>query len=415
MSDEDFEDFADFGDPYDNGKFTCASETVLQSDSVAFTDESDKKSNENSNTAQELDAPSNDILNDQINNSSDDAKPSQSHDEYTPSQNPKESTTQLQFRPLNTSLNMFSSPPPGFIRPPPGPPPLLNPNFFPPPNRFWGNTPPGMNVNQNKGNQQSNRWNSPSTFERQRFNRPPPDFGSNRRFNNDEDEDRNVQDNDSNNDESFGADEDNYDEAPPMMSNDVDDGESNQSEQSGASQNISTPKRHNPFSQMPRIPPNEEADFILNKVNNSRQSHDDMDQQNRFNSFRSDGPLNNQQSPAFNRNNNPNQQFNNQNFNNQINQFNQTTAGPQPLFSPQNMNFNSPMRGRGGGIRNDSPYFRPRGRGGGAPGMNRGNFRPNFRGNNRGSWQKWELENGVIVIVNLYSCGKNKKFCLYVL
>ncbi|KAG4073567.1 hypothetical protein HA402_000791 [Bradysia odoriphaga] len=114
-----------------------------------------------------------------------------------------------------------------------------------------------------------------------------------------------------------------------------------------------------------------------------------MEQQPRFNAFNrqsSDGPPAN--NPPFIRNNN--QQFNNQNFNNQMGQFNQSPAGPQPLFAPQNMNFNSPMRGRGGGghMRNDSPYFRPRGRGG-PPGMlmNRGNFRPNFRGNNnRGSW-----------------------------
>ncbi len=295
---------------------------------------------------------------------------------------------------------MFNSPPPGFIRPPPGPPPLLNPNFFPTPNRFWGNAPPTINMNQNKTMQQSNRWSTPPNFERQqRFNRPPPDFGmesrTNRRSNDDVDEDDgNNRDDDQNSKDgdNVGEDLENFDESPVKDENSdgtavAAAGTVNQPEQSGSNQTNSAPKRQNPFS---RNPTSDDTDFGLNnsakKANNiSRPLCDDTEQQQRFNTF----PSNNQQSPAFNRNTNPNQQFNSQNFNNQIGQFNQTPTGPQPLFSPQNMNFNSPMRGgRGGGIRNDSPYFRPRGRGG-PPGMlmNRGNFRPNFRGNNnRGSW-----------------------------
>lgn len=338
-------------------------------------------------------------MNDQINNGNNDQKPSQSlikqsNEECASSQNTKDANTQLQFRPLN----MFNSPPPGFIRPPPGPPPLLNPNFFPPPNRFWGNAPPGMNMNQNKTMQHSNRWSTPPNFERQRFNRPPPDFGmesrTNRRINNDEDEESNVQEDDHNSkdDDNDGEEADNFDDP---SANDNNEAEGNQTEHSSSNQNNSTPKRQNPFSQIPRIPPKEESDFMLNNPPNKPNNitrRDDVDQQPRFNTFRpgtgmppADGPSNNQQSPPFIRNNNnPNQPFNNQ-----IGQFNQIPPGPQPLFSPQNMNFNSPMRGRGGGIRNDSPYFRPRGRGG-PPGMNmnRGNFRPNFRGsnNNRGSW-----------------------------
>lgn len=329
---------------------------------------------------------------DQINNGKNDQKPDQSNtEECVSNQNAKEINTQLQFRPMN----MFNSPPPGFIRPPPGPPPLLNPNFFPPPNRFWGNTPPGMNanMNQNKTFQSSNRWNTPSNFERQRFNRPPPDFGvesrSNRRINNDEDGDVNFRDDDVNLKLDDNADEDSENFDDPSM-NDTNDAESDQTEPTNSNQCDSVPKRQNPFSQVPRIPPNEEGDFILNhppnKPNNiGRLLHDDMDQQPRFNMFRqnsNDGPSNSQQSPAFHRNNNlhTNHAFNSQNFNNQVG------PGPQPLFSPQNMNFNSPMRGRGG-IRGDaSPYFRPRGRGGPGMNMNRGNFRPNFRGNNRGKW-----------------------------
>lgn len=351
---------------------------------VELPDDSDKKADENSNHPREMNATSNETLNDQKNI----ANNEQSNEDGISNQHTNESNAPLQFRPLN----MFNSPPPGFVRcPPPGPPPLMNPNFFPPPNRFWGNAPPGMNMNQNKSMPQSNRWSSPNNFERQRFNRPPPDFGmeprTNRRINNDEDDDvaDSVRDDDDHNsnlkdDDNAGEDLENFDDTP---ANDINEAEHDQPDQSSSNQNNSAPKRQNPFSQMPRIPANEEGDFILNKSNNEQQA--------RFNAFRpiDDPTANNQQSPAFNRNTNtnPGQQFNNQNFNNQIGQFNQTPPGPQPLFSPQNMNFNLPMRGRGG-IRNDSPYFRPRGRGG-PPGMNmnRGNFRPNFRGNNnRGNW-----------------------------
>lgn len=333
-----------------------------------------------------MNTTSNDNSNDQKSNATNDQKPSlikQSNDECVSSQNAKDSNAS--FRPLN----MFNSPPPGFIRPPPGPPPpLLNPNFFPPPNRFWGNAPPGMNTNHNKAMQQPNRWSSPPNFDRQRFNRPPPDFGmesrtNNRRGNNDEDEDGgdNGRDDEhsSKDDDNAGEDLDNFDNSPVNESN---DGEANQSEQSSSNPNNSAPKRQNPFSQLPRIPANEDGDFNSpNKPNNIGRPVAGMQPTD-------GGPANSLQSPAFNRNNNnPNQQFNNQNFNNPIGPFNQT---PQPLFAPQNMNFNSPMRGGRGGIRNDSPYFRLPSRGrGGPPGMNmnRGNFRPNFRGNNnRGNW-----------------------------
>lgn len=357
---------------------------------VALTDDSDKKTDENSNNAREM----NDNSNDQKNNVNNEQRPSQSlmkqdNEETISNQNANEANAQqqLQYRPLN----MFNSPPPGFIRPPPGPPPLLNPNFFPPPNRFWGNGPPGMNMNQNKAMQQSNRWSSPSNFDRQRFNRPPPDFGMessrpNRRLNNDDDGDGSqVRDDEHNSkdDDNAGEDLDNFDDSP--ATNDNNDAEAGQPEQANSNQNNATPKRPNPFSQIPRIPPNEETDFVLNNAANKANN---IGQAFRPGMPPADGSANNQQSPAFNRNmNNANQPFNNQNFNNPIGQFNTPPGGPQPLFSPQNMNFNSPMRGRGG-IRNDSPYFRPRGRGSGLPGMNmnRGNFRPNFRGNNRGSW-----------------------------
>lgn len=366
---------------------------------IPFTDDSDKKTDENSNNARELTATTNENLSDQNNGKHDQKqdKPmaKQSNEESMSSQNTKDTNTQLQFRPIN----MFNSPPPGFIRPPPGPPPLLNPSFFPPPNRFWGNTPPGMNMNQNKTFQSQNRWSSPSNFERQRFNRPPPDFGiesrPNRRVNNDEDGDSNVR-----GDEVDPKLDDIADEESENFDDPIDDDESNQAEQSNLNQNNSAPKRQNPFSQMPRIPANEEKDFVQNQAPNKpnnigRPLRDDLDQQPRFNMFRqgtgmqpNDGPSNSQQSPVFSRSNsNSNQQFNNQNFNNQIGPFNQTPTGPQPLFSPQNMNFNSPMRGRGGIRGESSPYFRPRGRGGPVMNMNRGNFRPNFRGNNnRGNW-----------------------------
>ncbi|KAG4073751.1 hypothetical protein HA402_000975 [Bradysia odoriphaga] len=173
MSDEDFEDFPDFADPFED-------------------DDSDKKADENSNSAREMNATSNDNSTDQ---KCEQPSSQQNNDDSTHSQNSNDPNASLQFRPLN----MFNSPPPGFIRPPPGPPPLLSPNFFPPPNRFWNNAPPGMNMNQNKAMQPpSNRWSSPSNFDRQRFNRPPPDFAmesrTNRRVNDDEDREGNNRD-----------------------------------------------------------------------------------------------------------------------------------------------------------------------------------------------------------------------------
>ncbi|KAJ6648837.1 Regulation of nuclear pre-mRNA domain-containing protein 2, partial [Pseudolycoriella hygida] len=283
MSDEDFEDFPDFS--FDG-------------------DEIDKKIDKKSNTALEANAKSSENVIDQMSKGNDDQKAGhsilqQSNEENSPNQNTKDVNAELHFR----SINMFNSPPPNFTRPPPGPPPLLNPNFFSPPNRFWGNSPPSLN--QNKSMQPPNRWNSPN-FDRQRFNRPPPDFGmesrTNQPMNEDDDGDNNVREDEHNSREDDRVGSANFDDAPEREHN---DGDVNDPQQISENQNSTAPKRHNPFSQIPKIPTNDERDFVPNKANH-RPLLDDRDQSPRFNSFRPgpmNGPPNNQQSPPFNRNN----------------------------------------------------------------------------------------------------------------
>lgn len=368
------------------------------------------------------DTKNNDDKNDKTDDDNYDAEGDQQRQQHGEPRNPPRPLFDQQFTPPQ----LFNSPPPNFTRPF-----LMNSNFPPAANRFWGTPPPQRfwpGGNNNNNNSMRGRGSSGSNF----GNRGPPPRPNlsvppiyqqqpiqtlsvkNDRIPEDDiekieqkpteemcqnekkiisEEDENVsKEAEHDNDETIATPAKSLVESKNPFTKKTDQN-ADQPNVETSETIIATPKRVNPFSQAPRMGPINEIELGATPkrwVPKKKQKLDDGNSSRQT----TDNPIIPIIPPLVggisqNPFGSPNVRMPNM------------QAGPRPMrggvsprmFHPNNpMNFQSPMRnrGRGGGPTNTPPFFRSpdqvRG-GGGNTGNIRQNFRNNFRGNmNRGNW-----------------------------